>query len=143
MFYLELDIYETQEYLREHGCNFSSGAIDFIEDELRWFQETNIPIININLIKGRYEECSLLKFCELMDMEYDNFEVEDMERWFSDFIDENMSMESYLKTSDNLYKVLGRVDEKTLSEIVRDYCDARSMSYRIIANNSIVFDWES
>lgn len=143
MFYLELDIYETQEYLKEHGCNFSSGAIDFIEDELRWFQETNIPIIDIDLIKGRYEECSLLKFCELMDLEYDNFEVEDMERWFSDFIDENMSMESYLKTSDNLYKVLGRVDEKTLSEIVRDYCDARSMSYRIINGNNIVFDWES
>ena len=118
------------------------GAINFIEDELRWFQETNIPIIDIDLIKGRYEECSLLKFCELMDMEYDNFEVEDMERWFFNFIDENMSMEGYLKTSDNLYKVLNKVDEKTLSEIVRDYCDARSMSYRIIANNSIVFDWE-
>lgn len=143
MFYLELDIYKTQEYLKEQGCDFSLGAIDFIEDELRWFQETNIPVIDIDLIKGRYEECSLLKFCELMDMEYDNFEVEDMEKWFSNFIDENMSMESYLKTSDNLYKVLGKVNEKTLSEIVRDYCDARNMSYRIIKNNSIVFDWES
>lgn len=104
----------------------------------------NTPILDIDLIKGRYEECSLLKFCELMDLEYDNFEVEDMEKWFSDFIDENISMENYLETPDNLYKVLGKVDEKTLLEIVEDYCDARSMSYRIInGGNSIVFDWES
>lgn len=143
MFYLELDIYETQGYLKKQGCDFSLGAIDFIGDELKWFYEINIPIIDIDLIKGRYEECSLLKFCELMDLEYDNFEPEDMERWFSDFIDENMSMESYLKTSDNLYKVLSKVDERTLSEIVQDYCDTRNMNYRIINGNNIVFDWES
>lgn len=143
MFYLELDIYETQEYLKKYDCDFSLGAIDFIGDELKWFNETDIPIIDIDLIKSRYEECSLLKFCELMDLEYDNFELEDMERWFSDFIDENISMESYLKTSNNLYKVLNKVDETTLSEIVQDYCNARSMSYRIINGDNIIFDWES
>lgn len=143
MFYLELNIYETQEYLKKYDCDFSLGAIDFIGDELKWFNETDIPIIDIDLIKSRYEECSLLKFCELMDLEYDNFELEDMERWFSDFIDENISMESYLKTSNNLYKVLNKVDETTLSEIVQDYCNARSMSYRIINGDNIIFDWES
>lgn len=143
MFYLELNIYETQEYLKKYDCDFSLGAIDFIGDELKWFNETDIPIIDIDLIKSRYEECSLLKFCELMDLEYDNFELEDMERWFSDFIDENISIESYLKTSNNLYKVLNKVDETTLSEIVQDYCNARSMSYRIINGDNIIFDWES
>ena len=143
MFYLELDIYETQEYLKKQGCDFSLGAIDFIEDELKWFNEVNIPILDIDLIKGRYEECSILKFCELMDLEYDNFEIENMEKWFSNFIDEDISIENYLKTSDNLYKVLSKVDKKTLSEIVQDYCDARSMSYRIINGDSIIFDWES
>ena len=143
MFYLELNIYETQKYLKKYDCDFSLGAIDFIGDELKWFNETDIPIIDIDLIKSRYEECSLLKFCELMDLEYDNFELEDMERWFSDFIDENISMESYLKTSNNLYKVLNKVDETTLSEIVQDYCNARSMSYRIINGDNIIFDWES
>jgi hypothetical protein len=143
MFYLELDIYETQEYLKKYDCDFSLGAIDFMGDELKWFNETDIPIIDIDLIKSRYEECSLLKFCELMDLEYDNFELEDMERWFSDFIDENISMESYLKPSNNLYKVLNKVDETTLSEIVQDYCNARSMSYRIINGDNIIFDWES
>ena len=143
MFYLELDIYETQEYLKKQGCDFSLEAIDFIEDELKWFNEVDIPILDIDLIKGRYEECSLLKFCELMDLEYDNFEPEDIEKWFSNFIDEDISIENYLKTSDNLYKVLSKVDEKTLSEIVQDYCDARSMSYRIINGDSMIFDWES
>lgn len=143
MFYLELDIYETQEYLKKYDCDFSLAVIDFIESELKWFSELNIPVIDIDLIKNRYEECSLLKFCELMDLEYDNFELEDMERWFSDFIDENMSIENYLKTSNNLYRILSKVDEKTLSEIVQDYCDARSMSYLIINGNNIVFDWES
>lgn len=143
MFYLELDIYEAQEYLKKQGCDFSLGAIDFIEDELKWFNEVDIPILDIDLIKSRYEECSILKFCELMDLEYDNFEIEDMEKWFSNFIDEDISIENYLKTSDNLYKVLGKVDKKTLSEIVQDYCDARSMSYRIINGDSIIFDWES
>lgn len=144
MFYMELDNEQVRHLLQdEYNVIFSSEAINWIEDELRWFNECETPVLNINLIKSRYEECSLLKFCELMDLEYDNFEVEDMERWFLGLVDENTSMESYLKKSDNLYNLLSKVDEKTLLEIVEDYCDARSMSYRIISGQSIVFDWES
>lgn len=148
MFYMELDNEQVKNLLQdEYGIIFSSEAIDFIEDEMSWSNngEGGIPIFDVDLITNRYVECSLSKFFEEIYLNFEDLDFLDEEyidQIFGNYIPDYTDTESYLKDDSNFYFTIKSLPYDELRNLIESYCDYAGMSYLILENGNIIFDFE-
>lgn len=141
MFYMELDNEQVRHLLQdEYNVIFSSEAIDWIEDEISCYdcECRGIPIFDVDLITSKYKECSLRDFFEDLDF----LDEEDIDQIFGNYIPDYTDVESYLKDTGNFYLTIKSLSYYELKNLIESYCDYVGISYLMLENGNIVFDYE-